>query len=769
MEGSRRAAGRWLVIGRPLLVVLLVVLFVMVIGFWVRDPRRPPLGLLAPFVELCACVLMLWRPVHGAALALLPFALTAFGGVWGTEGVIVWFMPGVFAAVGSRRQFIAVEAVVLTLGALVGLRIGDVPYAIVVFLVTSGIGAAVGYAIRLLTRGLRRGDERVAVLSVDPSAIRGAERLRLADELRVLVGEGLAQSRSAVEAAAGLTEVIPLKARLEVIRVSCVDAVTRVRALVGMLREEDVADGGDESLTAPVVSHALDGVAGKLREAGVVVSFRVAPEIDERNLVTQLTLTRVVEQICRAAAELRPEAVAIDIAGHESRSTLIVNVARPGAPPQGDLELLRLTERVEALGGTLRVEHSGDDWVLRLELGNQQPPKPWRTTASAAIAASQSYWRRHLEPILVTAVCLGLFFYSVAFNVRTWQDLWEPVAYLAALVLYVNLPLGLVLSVIAIVALAAADERHLLPVAVLQLVGAWRLVRMRHERTQIIVTVICIAVMLLLSQTLFPAGQSLEMLVSIVVLTVGMLGFSLQRQYLRLSREQRARQEQLLASVQAARVEERNLLARELHDVLAHHISVVLLQCMAYGESDDPAELQLAFSRIDKALEEAVQELALLTSVMADAEVEDSPALVRPVTVSEQLEQNLLDAGFLPVMRVSKEADQLPIMTQRTLTRVMQEGSTNIMRYGQPGAACVFELEVWPSEVVLEVRNRMPQQKRHSELSLGYGLTGIRERVDLSGGAFSVGPRGDEWVIRVELPRSASDAETVGGPSAYTR
>ena len=57
--------------------------------------------------------------------------------------------------------------------------------------------------------------------------------------------------------------------------------------------------------------------------------------------------------------------------------------------------------------------------------------------------------------------------------------------------------------------------------------------------------------------------------------------------------------------------------------------------------------------------------------------------------------------------------------------------------------------------------------KRGSKLSLGFGLAGIRERVDLSGGKFTAGPEEDDWVVTVELPHTESEAASVGGPSAY--
>ena len=78
-------------------------------------------------------------------------------------------------------------------------------------------------------------------------------------------------------------------------------------------------------------------------------------------------------------------------------------------------------------------------------------------------------------------------------------------------------------------------------------------------------------------------------------------------------------------------------------------------------------------------------------------------------------------------------------------------------------------MDVGETTTLLSICNEIPKKKRESKLSLGYGLSGIQESIDLSGGRFTAGPEGNQWVVTVEIPNRGSEAESVGGPSSHTR
>ena len=166
-------------------------------------------------------------------------------------------------------------------------------------------------------------------------------------------------------------------------------------------------------------------------------------------------------------------------------------------------------------------------------------------------------------------------------------------------------------------------------------------------------------------------------------------------------------------------------------------------------------------------LEAAEGELFFLTDVMSDGEKGDLPALVRPLTVADRLQGTLKNAHFQAEFKIDPSSDGLPQITRRTLTRAMQESVTNIIRYAEHGGKCLVELKMEEAVVRLRVCNELPENKRESKLSLGYGLAGIQERINLSGGRFTAGPEGNQWVVTVELPNRGREAESLGGPSTY--
>jgi signal transduction histidine kinase len=85
-----------------------------------------------------------------------------------------------------------------------------------------------------------------------------------------------------------------------------------------------------------------------------------------------------------------------------------------------------------------------------------------------------------------------------------------------------------------------------------------------------------------------------------------------------------------------------------------------------------------------------------------------------------------------------------------TVQRLVQESATNVRRHGDPVSPVRFSLVTERGALVLTVTNRMLQQPSGE----GYGLVGMRERVDALGGAFTAGPAAQEWVVRAELPLS---------------
>jgi signal transduction histidine kinase len=202
--------------------------------------------------------------------------------------------------------------------------------------------------------------------------------------------------------------------------------------------------------------------------------------------------------------------------------------------------------------------------------------------------------------------------------------------------------------------------------------------------------------------------------------------------------------------------EERSAVARELHDVVAHQLSVTTMLVMATSLSEDREVLAATLEKVRRSTQAARHELAGLLAAMRGpgrtGQVTSAP-VVTPRAEALALVSALADHGHRAVLDVDPAADGLDVTTQRTLTRVMQEAATNILRYAPPGSVCHYTLVIDETGVRLRVVSPRPVGGEHrSDLSLGWGLRGIRERVELTGGTFSAGPDRDDWVLDVHLP-----------------
>ncbi|HTV12094.1 MAG TPA: sensor histidine kinase [Acidimicrobiales bacterium] len=222
--------------------------------------------------------------------------------------------------------------------------------------------------------------------------------------------------------------------------------------------------------------------------------------------------------------------------------------------------------------------------------------------------------------------------------------------------------------------------------------------------------------------------------------------------------DERARQELLLsveqerAEIARARAEllaERNHLARELHDVLAHTLSALSLQLEALEtvvDSEPSAsprlKEQLATARklVHRGLDEARGAVRALR--------EDSAPLV------DQLSRLCEASGI--TLSVEGTSHQLSPEVSLSLYRTAQEGITNAMKHA-PGAPVTVHLQYSSHGVHLDVENGpahlpSPATKAAQAGGSGYGLQGIAERLALVGGHFDAGPVGQGWRVSAEVP-----------------
>ncbi|MFF8642655.1 sensor histidine kinase [Streptomyces sp. NPDC015345] len=220
--------------------------------------------------------------------------------------------------------------------------------------------------------------------------------------------------------------------------------------------------------------------------------------------------------------------------------------------------------------------------------------------------------------------------------------------------------------------------------------------------------------------------------------------------------------------------DERRRIARELHDIVAHHITT--MQLMAGGARANIAEPDVvrdALVTLESSGRLALREMRQLLDVLrAGDEPETAPPLPQPG--ADDLERLVAEsrlAGLPTELSVHGPRRPLPPTVGLTVFRIAQEALTNARKYAGPARACV-RLTYRQEGVTVEVRDdgggvASKEGRAPAEVSGGYGLIGMRERVALHGGTLTAGPRADGgFAVVAELPLTADDADGPGGASA---
>jgi signal transduction histidine kinase len=212
------------------------------------------------------------------------------------------------------------------------------------------------------------------------------------------------------------------------------------------------------------------------------------------------------------------------------------------------------------------------------------------------------------------------------------------------------------------------------------------------------------------------------------------------------------------AEVRAALAEERGRIARELHDVVAHHVSVMTVQAAAARRTldRDPARSAGAMAAVEDTGRDALAEMRRIVGVLRgpDAEPEGDARSPQPgLTDLPVLVNQVGDAGLTVETEVEGERPHVPPGVDLTAFRVVQEALTNTLKHAGRTRARVT-IRYLPGELDVRVRDEGRGLAAHLDgHTPGHGLLGMRERVALYGGTLRVGPRdGGGFDVRARLP-----------------
>ncbi|GAA2317295.1 histidine kinase [Streptomyces kunmingensis] len=208
-------------------------------------------------------------------------------------------------------------------------------------------------------------------------------------------------------------------------------------------------------------------------------------------------------------------------------------------------------------------------------------------------------------------------------------------------------------------------------------------------------------------------------------------------------------------------LEERTNIARELHDVVAHHMSVVAIQAEAapYRVENPPPELEQAFVTIRENAVAALTELRRVLGVVR-AEDYEAPEAPQPTLADlDKLLENVRDAGLTVTKAVTGAVRELPQGVELSAYRIVQEALSNALRHA-PGAAAAVEVSYVLGGLGLRIVNDKPNALAKPSPGAGHGITGMRERVSMLSGEMTAGRTADGgYEIMVFVPVAAQVPE----------
>jgi signal transduction histidine kinase len=377
----------------------------------------------------------------------------------------------------------------------------------------------------------------------------------------------------------------------------------------------------------------------------------------------------------------------------------------------------------------------------------------------AAIAAN---------PLVVdTAIALVLAAISVLAFVSGAGRIDAPAVVTIALLLLESLPLALrrrypaavllvVVSAMAVhIALLPTDEE--LPGALGVLIALYTVGECLERRTSLaLLAFTCGSVaLLMIARAPMPAGLQPLIQTVLVCGIAWLLGDAARtrRQYTEAV-EERARllERERTERARLAVLEERERIARELHDAVAHHVSVVVIQAGAGLRALDsrPTDARSALEAVDSSGRRALADMRRMLAMLGEETDEPRPGLDRLGDLLEEVRS----AGLAVELSIQGERPVLDAELEASAYRIIQEGLTNSLKHTGGSGRAHVTVSYEPTALSIEIDDERgagvtpPLEPAHD----GRGLIGMRERVALFRGTFLARPTATGFQVRAELP-----------------
>ena len=211
-----------------------------------------------------------------------------------------------------------------------------------------------------------------------------------------------------------------------------------------------------------------------------------------------------------------------------------------------------------------------------------------------------------------------------------------------------------------------------------------------------------------------------------------------------------ARSAALQRQAEQAGAAERARIARELHDIVAHHLSVVVLLAAGARASGKPAGA--ALEKIENSARQALDETSRLLNVLRDPDEEAELAPQPAIGELDALAASVRAAGLPVNLVIDGNLAALPAVVDVSVYRIVQEALTNVLKHAGPARADVT-IGCAQDTVTIEVTDNGTGQHANGSPGGGHGLAGMRERAAVFGGELAAGPRpGGGFAVRARLP-----------------
>lgn len=213
---------------------------------------------------------------------------------------------------------------------------------------------------------------------------------------------------------------------------------------------------------------------------------------------------------------------------------------------------------------------------------------------------------------------------------------------------------------------------------------------------------------------------------------------------------ERDQQAQLAAAGERARI------AREMHDIVSHSLTVIVALSEGAVATQDPERARSAAGAAAATARSALGEMRSMLGVLRD---DDAPLPLAPMSPPSPHEtvENAQRAGFPVTLSTIGDTALSPVV-EHAVSRIVQEGVTNAMRHAPTASTIAVRLDrSSPSEIAIEIVNDGAKAQTGSS---GFGLRGLTERVAHAGGRIDYGREGSRWRVRAVIPLADTEEES---------